>query len=87
MPNLKPKIYLFRLEDDGIYTCRASNKAGVDDQTTRMNILVPPDIMDDGTISEIDVVLHQPTFLNVTSTSFSMKPSDFSSYLIHYLLY
>lgn len=56
---------IYRVTDDGVYTCVASNKAGSDSQTTNVNIIVPPAIADNDGNNEVDVLLGNPTFLNV----------------------
>lgn len=60
-------IYLLdnRLLDEGTYTCVASNKAGSDEKSTAIRILTPPTIHDSSDDNDVDVLLNEPTYLNV----------------------
>ncbi|XP_039268950.2 hemicentin-1-like [Styela clava] len=55
-----------RLEDRGIYMCKARNKAGTDEKLTKINILTPPSINEGQNDNDVDVLLERPTYLNCT---------------------
>uniref|UniRef100_A0A673IBQ3 Hemicentin-1 n=1 Tax=Sinocyclocheilus rhinocerous TaxID=307959 RepID=A0A673IBQ3_9TELE len=56
--------------DNGEYTCMAVNDAGTTEKKYQLKVNVPPDIRDNGLLSNVSVVMNQPTNLvcDVTGT-------------------
>ncbi|RXN06313.1 hemicentin-1 [Labeo rohita] len=56
--------------DNGEYTCMAVNDAGTTEKKYQLKVNVPPDIRDNGQLSNVSVVMNQPTILvcDVTGT-------------------
>uniref|UniRef100_A0A8C1K3P7 Hemicentin-1 n=1 Tax=Cyprinus carpio TaxID=7962 RepID=A0A8C1K3P7_CYPCA len=56
--------------DNGEYTCIAVNDAGTTEKKYQLKVNVPPDIRDNGLLSNVSVVMNQPTNLvcDVTGT-------------------
>ncbi|KTF76822.1 hypothetical protein cypCar_00021533 [Cyprinus carpio] len=56
--------------DNGEYTCMAVNDAGTTEKKYQLKVNVPPDFRDDGLLSNVSVMMNQPTNLvcDVTGT-------------------